>query len=117
MAERPESRLPAHVEVTGLIRAVETAGGFATVLAKGERDAGTLLVVCCAKDRPAVAYERMPQPDGRRAWTVAKSQDIDNPGDFWDYCDRRKAQDSDLWIVELDVPDGERFIDSPGTRG
>ena len=41
-----ETRLPAHVEVAGLIRAVEAAGGFATVIAKGERDAGTLLVVC-----------------------------------------------------------------------
>ena len=61
-----ESRIPAHLEVTGLIRAVETAGGFATVLAKGERDAGTLLVVCCGRDRLAAAYERMPQPDGRR---------------------------------------------------
>lgn len=117
MAEPPDSRLPAHIEVNGLIRAVEAAGGFATVLAKGERDAGTLLVVCCARGRPAVAYERMPQSDGRRAWTLSNSQNPDNPGEFWEYCDRRKAQDRDLWIVELDVPDGERFIDSSGTSG
>ena len=45
-----EARLPAHVEVAGLIRAVESAGGFATVIAKGERDAGTLLVICCEND-------------------------------------------------------------------
>jgi hypothetical protein len=110
-----DSRIPAHLEVTGLIRAVETAGGFATVLAKGERDAGTLLVVCCGRDRLAAAYERMPQPDGRRAWTLSKQQDSDNPHEFTEYCDRRKAQDSDLWIVELDVPNGERFIESMGT--
>lgn len=112
-----ETRLPAHVEVAGLIRAVEAAGGFATVIAKGERDAGTLLVVCCENGRPAAAYERMPQADGTRAWTLTRTQDIENPQDFWDYCDRRKRQDGDLWIVELDVPDGERFIDSPGTPG
>ena len=117
MVEAPDSRLPAHLEVTGLIRAVEAAGGFATVLAKGERDAGTLLVVCCARGRPAVAYERMPQPDGRRAWCLAKSQTSENPDEFQEYCERRKAQDSDLWILELDVPDGERFIDLPGTPG
>lgn len=115
MTEVPDSRIPAHLEVTGLIRAVETAGGFAAVLAKGERDAGTLLVVCCARGAPAVAYERMPQPDGGRAWMLSKSQSLDNPQEFWDYCDRRKAQDSDLWIVELDVPNGERFIDKAGT--
>ena len=110
-----DSRLPAHLEVAGLIRAVEAAGGFATVIAKGERDAGTLLVICSEKGAHSAAYERMPQPDGTRAWTQSRRQDPDNPQEFWEYCERRKRQDSDLWIVELDVPNGERFIDSPGT--
>ena len=110
-----DTRLPAHLEVAGLIRAVEAAGGFATVIAKGERDAGTLLVVCSEKGTHSAAYERMPQPDGTRAWTPNRKQDPDNPNEFWEYCERRKRQDADLWIVELDVPDGERFIDSPGT--
>ena len=112
-----DSRLPAHLEVTGLIRAVEAEGGFATVIAKGERDAGTLLVVCCEKDRVCAAYERMPQPDGGRAWALSRAQDAENPQEFWDYCDRRKRQDGDLWIVELDVPNAERFIDLTGTSG
>jgi hypothetical protein len=105
-----DSRLPAHLEVNGLIRAVQAAGGFATVVAKGERDAGTLLVICCVNGAKATAYERMPQPDGSRAWTCSKAQDTENPREFWDYCDRRRQQDSDLWVVELDVPNGERFI-------
>ncbi len=117
MADTSESRLPAHLEVGGLIRAVETTGGFATVIAKGERDAGTLLVVCCGKDRLAAAYERLPRPNGHREWVLSRKQDIENPQEFWDYCDRRKSQDPDLWIVELDVPEGERFIDMPGTAG
>jgi hypothetical protein len=112
-----DSRLPAHLEVSGLIRAVEAAGGFAAVIAKGERDAGTLLVICSEKGAHSAAYERMPQPDGSWAWTLSRRQDPENPGEFWEYCERRQRQDSDLWIVELDVPDGERFIDSPGTRG
>ena len=115
MADSDEERIPVHIEVAGLIRAVEAAGGFATVIAKGERDAGTLLVVCCSKGRLAAAYERMPQPHGRRAWTLSRQQEADNPKEFWEYCDRRGSQDGDLWIVELDVPDGERFIDLPGT--
>ena len=45
-ATRPErrldARLPAHLEVSGLLRAVEGAGGFAMVLHKGEREAGTI---------------------------------------------------------------------------
>lgn len=105
-----DSRLPAHIEVAGLIRAVEAAGGFATVNAKGERDGGTLLVICCEKGADARAYERMPRPDGTRQWVLSRRQDADNPREFWDYCQRRSQQDSDLWLVELDIPDAERFI-------
>lgn len=105
-----DGRLPAHLEVAGLIRAVEAAGGFGTVIAKGERDAGTLLVICCENGANAAAFERMPQPDGSRAWILSRSQNAENPQEFWDYCDRRRHQDNDLWIVELDISDAERFI-------
>lgn len=107
-----DSRLPAHLEVSGLIRAVEAAGGFATVIAKGERDAGTIMVVCCASGTLAAAYERMPQADGSRKWTLSRRQNAENPREFWDYCHRRGEQDDDLWIVELDIAQGERFIDT-----
>jgi hypothetical protein len=52
----------------------------------------------------------MPQPDGTRAWTLSREQDAENKRAFWDYLDRRQNQDGDLWIVELDIPDAERFI-------
>ena len=107
-----DSRLPAHLEVSGLIRAVSAAGGFGTVLAKGERDAGIILIVCCENGANSRIYERMPQADGSREWTLTKSQDPENPHEFSEYCDRRKRQDSDLWIIELDIADAERFIGS-----
>lgn len=108
-----DSRLPAHLEISGLVRAVGAAGGFATVLAKGERDAGTILVICCENGASSRIYERMPQLDGTRKWIHVKSQDTENPIEFSEYCDRRKRQDSDLWIVELDIANAERFIGSP----
>jgi hypothetical protein len=111
-----EARLPAHIEVNGLIRAVDAAGGFATVIAKGEREAGTILVVCCAKGQPTRVFERMPRPDGSRVWTLSRVQDIENPHEFSEYLDRRSRQDADLWIVELDIADAERFIGLAGTR-
>lgn len=106
-----EARIPTHLEVAGLLRAVAAAGGFATVIAKGERDAGTVLVTCCESGKNCRAYERMPRPDGSRGWTLAKSEDAENPLEFGEYLDRRRRQDRDLWIVELDIPDGERFIE------
>jgi hypothetical protein len=94
------------------VRRVGAEGGFATVLARGERDAGTLLVVVLGRDNDSKVYERMPQLDGTRAWTLARAEDSAEPGAFAAYLERRKAQDSDLWIVELDVREGERFIEA-----
>ena len=112
-----EPRLPAHVEVSALIRRTQAAGGFAAVLAKGEREAGTILVVVAENGRNARVYERMPQLDGARKWHCAKKQDPENKQEFQEYLDRRKYQDSDVWLVELDIADGERLIglDPPAT--
>jgi hypothetical protein len=112
-----EARLPAHLEVSGLIREVDAAGGFATVIKKGERDAGTILVICCENGTNSRLYERMPQLDGSRKWTLSKVQDPENPSDFSDYCDRRKRQDADVWILELDIENCERFIGLPPFKG
>ena len=106
------TRLPAHLEVAGLIRRVNAAGGFAAVLHKGERDGGTILVVLVENGANARVFERMPQPGGARPWICSKAQDPEKQTDFLDYLDRRRSQDPDLWIVELDIADGERFIGS-----
>lgn len=106
-----DDRIPAHLEVTGLIRAVEAEGGFAMVLSKGERTAGTLMVICCNRATPARAYERMPQLDGSRKWVLSKEQDPEKPTDFYQWHQRRGMQDDDLWIVELDIENAERFVD------
>ena len=103
-------RLPTHLEVSGLIRLVESNAGSAMVLAKGERDAGTVLIVHVFHGENAVLYERMPQLDGTRPFVATKSQDIENPMEFSSYLDRRKNQDPDIWIVEVDIADAERFI-------
>lgn len=110
-------RLPAHLEVSSLIRAVNADGGFAMVLSKGERDAGTIMVVLTEGGKESRAYERMPQPDGSREWQVSRRQTAENPQEFGEYLNRRGAQDPDLWIVELDIAQGERFIGLPMNPG
>lgn len=105
-----DDRLPAHLEVNGLIRAVQAAGGFATVLAKGEPDAGTILIVALENGAKARLYERMPRLDGTREFSLTRAQDTDRPWEFNDYLTKRRQQDGDIWIVELDIADAERFV-------
>lgn len=108
-----DARLPAHLEVSALIRQVDAEGGFAAVLKRGERDAGTIMVVMTERGGQSRVYERMPQLDGTRAWHCALLQDPDDPAAFTDYLERRGRQDPDLWIVELDIAQAERFIGLP----
>lgn len=105
-----EPRLPAHIEVGGLIRRANAEGGFASVLQKGERDAGTILLVLTERGGNARVFERMPGLDGTRSWQRSKVETPENKQEFYEWLDRRGAQDPDLWIVELDIADGERFI-------
>lgn len=112
-----EPRLPAHLEIASLIRQVQADGGFATVLKKGEHDAGTILLVLTENGGNSRAYERMPQLDGSRAWTRSMIQDINNKDEFSSYLERRGIQDPDLWILELDIAHGERFIGLPTEKG
>jgi hypothetical protein len=112
-----EARLPAHLEVAGLMRRVAAEGGFATVIAKGERDAGTILLVLRDPRTNPCLFERMPHPDGTRPWTLNRVQDADNKQEFEEYLTRRARQDRDVWIVELDVPNPERFIGDSAAAG
>jgi hypothetical protein len=107
-------RLPAALEVAGMIRRAETGGGFGMVLRKGDPDSGTILVVGLDRQGLGTLYERLPDPAGPRRWTQVRRQDPDDRPAFDDYLDRRKRQDSDLWIVELTVVDVERSILNAG---
>lgn len=105
-----DARIPVHLIVSSLIRRVQGEGGFATVLSKGERDAGTLIVVLTENGTNSRAYERMPSPEGSRKWTCFKREDAENKAEFSEYLTRRGDQDPDLWVIELDIASGERFI-------
>lgn len=108
-----EARLPARLEVAALIRLAQNSGGFAAVLKNGEQTAGTILLVLTEKGTNPRVYERMPQADGTRAWHCSKIQATEKKDEIPHYLERRGQQDGDLWIVELDIANGERLIGLP----
>ena len=103
-------RLPAHLEIASLIRLAESNGGMATVLSKGERDAGTILVVTMYRGENVRLFERMPQRDGSRSFVVTGAEDTENKQEFADYLVRRARQDPDIWVLEVDIAEPEQFI-------
>ena len=82
------------------------------VTAKGERDAGTILILTIYRGENAVLFERMPQLDGSRPFIAAKQQNPEKPEEIFEYLERRKNQDPDIWILEVDIADGARFVAS-----
>ena len=103
-------RLPAHLEVASLIRLAETHGGSAMVLAKGEPDAGTILIVTMYRGEDTRLYERMPQLDGTRSFVQSNIQVSEDNREISEYLARRRQQDPDIWVVEVDIDEAERFI-------
>ncbi len=109
-----DARLPAHLEISGLIRAAEAAGGFATVLSRGERDAGVVLILTRERDRSSRLWERMPQLDGSREFTCTREENTENKEEFFQYVKRRGEQDPDAWVLELENVNFERLVGNHG---
>ena len=112
-----DARLPARLEIAALIRLAQNGGGFAAVLKSGDDKAGTILLLLTENGGNPRVYERMPQLDGSRIWHCSMQQGIGSDHKITEYLERRGHQDDDLWIVELDLANGERLIGLPPFAG
>lgn len=97
------ARLPTQVLVSALLRRVNDAGGFGAVLAKGDAQAGAVLVVA-VENGTSQLLERGLGPDGRPA--LIDSTPTDDLAGYWQ---RRRQRDPDLWVIELDIADSSRL--------
>jgi hypothetical protein len=100
------ARLTSSMLVSAMIRRVNGAGGMATVLHKGEPDVGAILLICMEKGIVQSVRERVLAMDGGYQWVAvgsAAANEVD------DYLARRRARDPDLWLIELDIAQAERF--------
>ena len=102
-----EARLAAGLLVSALIRRVEAAGGSGMVLAKGDPDAGALLIQLAERGAPGPLLERTLDQRGRYRWSPA-GPDEDARAD---YLARRRRNDPDLWIIELDHTDAADMVE------
>lgn len=103
-------RLSAEMMVQSLMRKVNQLGGFATVLRKGDRISGAILIICLERGKDPRVLEKMPSLDGPSNWQRIWPQDTDNKEDLEKYLARRSSFDPDLWLIELDIADGERLV-------
>ncbi len=110
-------RLAARVEVSALIRRVEGEGGHGMVLARGDAEAGAILLLLAERGTPLLLLERVLVPSGDYRWQRTGPRDLGNPEALTTYIKRRNSFDSDLWVVELDIAGAERFADEMISAG
>jgi hypothetical protein len=78
------------------------------VLAKGDATAGAILFITQDRGENARAYERGIGATGAtELLPVGPQGDSQAVADYWM---RRRKGDPDLWVVEVDIAQGERFV-------
>ena len=104
------TRLKSRFLVDLLLRRTEAAGGFATIVAKGDETSGIILVQCSDRGKPGPLLERRFGLDGNYIWEEAGPADAKDGESRASYQERRRKADPDLWIVELDIADAPRLV-------
>lgn len=92
-----------------LVRRAAAAGGFVTVLTKGDGISGAILIQAVEKGQEIALFERMSDFAGGYVLMACGPAADEGPDAMAAYIDRRRRADPDLWIVELDIADAERF--------
>lgn len=102
-------RLPSHLLVSALLRRVEGAGGFATVIRKGDASGGVILVQLLQHGTHLALLERITDLDDRQTLVPCGPSQPKQDIEIQDYIEKRRRADPDLWLIELDVAEGERL--------
>jgi hypothetical protein len=101
------ARLASGALVNALVRRANAQGGFATVMAKGDSTAGAILIIAQDRGENARAWERGVGASGTTELiAVGPEGDARAVTDYWM---KRRHSDPDLWVVELDIAQAERF--------
>ncbi|WP_336946360.1 DUF1491 family protein [Asaia sp. BMEF1] len=107
-----EARLKSGLWARGLMRLIETQGGSAMMLKRGDDDAGAVLIVLT--DRTGACAVLRDSALGSGWERIA----MDTPEALDTYLERQRRYDPDLWILEFTLEDVTAPIESvlPGRR-
>jgi hypothetical protein len=70
---------------------------------------GAILLISAEKGVVQALWQRVSDPAGGSKWAKVSDQVIENKEKIEDYLTRCRVRDPDLWVIELDVPNAQRF--------
>lgn len=77
---------------------------------KGDPERGSLLLFVSSRGRHVACLERVLNLDGSYRWQAVGPPDSASSTQIADFLARRERFDEDLWAIELDIAEPERFI-------
>jgi hypothetical protein len=89
---------------------VSADGGFAAVMKRGDEQRGSLLLFISSRGTHVATLERVLNLDGSYRWQQVGPAESAGSIEIADFLARRARFDEDLWAIELDIADPERFI-------
>ena len=93
-----------------MLRRVAAEGGFATVMKRGDAERGALLLFVSSRGNHVTCLERvLDLAEGDYRWSDT-GPDSGSSLEIAEFLARRTRFDEDLWAIELDIADPERFI-------
>ncbi len=96
--------------VSSLVRRADQAGEFAAVLKKGDETAGQVLLLVRRRNGTTQVFARTLNSRGDYSWTVAVEAREEDITKINEYVERQTRFDPDLWVVELNTENPERFV-------
>lgn len=84
---------------------------------RGDNERGSLLLFISSRGIHAASLERVLNLDGTYRWQRVGPSDSASSAEIADFLSRRARFDADLWAIELDIVDPERFIAETTTAG
>jgi len=92
------------------MRRVQSEGGFATMVRRGDPDRGAITLLVAERGQITAVIERQMAADFTYRWREISAAGPSGAPDWREWLDRKAQFDPDSWVIELDVADAQRFI-------
>jgi hypothetical protein len=107
-------RITSELWVKAFLRRVMADGHFAAVVRHGDNTAGAIFVKVIRRDRMArvfgPAHSGFETRDGSRAFVALLDGAAVDEAQVDDALAREQRFDSDLWVIEVETPDGDPML-------